>query len=136
MSNVYQPKRKELAKVKVISTEYYRNNRSKFNFIGSVQRGYTAFITTQKNTKTGKRSFVDDTSSLTKRAKNDIVHFFSDQDNRNKGVAYLVLPKTATQKTSISKNKSKKVNPYNDFSYTSTGRIKGSYNVDGFFEPD
>ena len=30
----------------------------------------------------------------------------------------------------------KRSNPYNDFSYTPTGRIKGSYTVDGFFEPD
>lgn len=93
MSNIYQPKRKELAKVKVVSTSEYNANRSKYAFVGSVQRGYTAFMTTQKSQKTGKRSFVDDTSSLTKRAKNDLVKFFSDKENRNKGVAYLVVPK-------------------------------------------
>lgn len=49
MSNVYQPKRKELAKVKVISSGTYRNERSKYKFVGSVQRGYTAFVTTQKS---------------------------------------------------------------------------------------
>ena len=93
MSSVYQPKRKELAKVKVVSSETYRDNRSKLRFVGSIQRGYSAFITTQKNTKTGKRSFVDDTSALTKRTKNDIIRFFSDKENRNKGVVYLVVPK-------------------------------------------
>ena len=31
--------------------------------------------------------------------------------------------------------KTKRSNPYDDFDYTSTGRIKGSY-VDGRFEPD
>ena len=94
MSNVYQPKRKELAKVKVISSGTYRNERSKYKFVGSVQRGYTAFVTTQKSQKTGKCSFVDDTSSLTKRAKNEIVRFFSNKSNRNKGVVYLVVDKT------------------------------------------
>ena len=93
MSSVYQPKTKELAKVKVVSTEYYKNNRSKLKFVGSVQRGYTAFITTQKNTKTGKRSFVDNTSSLTKRSKNELVKFFSNKENRNKSAAYLVVSK-------------------------------------------
>ena len=47
MSSVYQPKRKELAKVKVVSTEHYKNNRSRLKFVGSIQRGYTSFITTQ-----------------------------------------------------------------------------------------
>ena len=36
MSNVYQPKRKELAKVKVVSSKYYGNNRSKYKLVGSV----------------------------------------------------------------------------------------------------
>lgn len=94
MSNVYQPKRKELAKVKVISSGTYRNERSKYKFVGSVQRGYTAFVTTQKSQKTGKCSFIDDTSSLTKRTKNEIVRFFSNKSNRNKGVVYLVVDKT------------------------------------------
>lgn len=93
MSNVYQPKRKELAKVKVVSTQAYKENRSKYKFVGSVQRGYTTFVTTMRNKKTGKCGFVDDTSALTKRSKNDIVKFFSDKENRNKGVAYLVIDK-------------------------------------------
>ncbi len=98
MSNVYQPKRKELAKVKVVSSEYYRDNRSKYQFVGSVQRGYTAFVTTQKSRKTGKNSFVDDTSSLTKKTKDEIVRFFSDIANRNKRAAYLVVTKPSKKK--------------------------------------
>ena len=98
MSSVYQPKRKELAKVKVVSSECYSNNRSKFNLVGRIKRGYTSFITTQANKKTGKCSFVDDTSSLTKRAKNEVVQFFSDKKNTSKGVAYLVVPKTVNKK--------------------------------------
>lgn len=98
MSNVFQPKRKELAKVKVVSSGEYRNAKSKYKFVGSVQRGYTAFVTSQKSQKTGKSSFIDDTSSLTKKTKNEIVGFFSDKSNRNKGVVYLVVDKPKKQK--------------------------------------
>lgn len=93
MSNVYQPKRKELAKVKVMSSGQYNENRSKYKFVGSVQRGYTTFVTTQRNRITGKCSFIDDTSSLTKKTKNEIVRFFSSSENQHKGVVYLVVKK-------------------------------------------
>lgn len=98
MSSVYQPKRKELAKVKVVSSQDYGNNRSKYKFVGRIKRGYTSFITTQSNNKTGKCSFVDDTSSLTKRSKNDLVRFFSDKNNEKKNVAYLVVDKQKIKK--------------------------------------
>lgn len=98
MSSVYQPKRKELAKVKIVSTQTYDKNRSSLKFIGRIKRGYTSFITTQSNKKTGKCSFVDDTSALTKRAKNDVVRFFSDKVNEKKQVAYLVVPKGQNKK--------------------------------------
>ena len=74
MSSVYQPKRKEMAKVKIVSSETYSKDRKKLNLVGSIQRNLTNFITTQRNKKTGKCSFVDDTSSLTKRAKKDVVN--------------------------------------------------------------
>ena len=93
MSSVYQPKRKELAKVKVVSTETYKKNRSKLKLVGSIQRVVPNFVTTQRNKKTGKCSFIDDTSSLTKRSKNEVVQFFLDKNNRKKDVAYLVVPK-------------------------------------------
>lgn len=93
MSSIYQPKRKELAKVKVVSTQTYSENRNKFRYIGSVNRGYTNFVTTKRNKVSGKCSFIDDTSALTKRTKNEITQFFSQHSNRNKGVAYLVVPK-------------------------------------------
>ncbi len=98
MSSIYQPKRKELAKVKVMSSENYSKNRKKLNLIGSIQRCCTNFITTQRNKKTGKCSFVDDTSSLTKRSKNDVVKFFMDKDNKNKEVVYLVVPKSTSKR--------------------------------------
>lgn len=104
MSSVYQPKRKELAKVKVVSSETFSKQRSKLNFIGRVKRGYTAFITTQGNKKTGKCNFIDDTSSLTKKTKCDLVKFFSDKTNTQKGVAYLVVPKESNKNTRDNKN--------------------------------
>lgn len=93
MSNVYQPKRKELAKVKVVSSQFYDDNRSKLRLVGSISRKHTNFVTTQRNKKTGKCSFIDDTSALTKKTKNEIVKFFSDKNNQRKDVAYLVVKK-------------------------------------------
>lgn len=93
MSSVYQPKRKELAKVKVVSSQTYSQNRKKLKFIGSIQRPFSNFITTKRNAKTGKCTFIDDTSALTKRSKNELVNFFIDKQNKNKDVAYLVVPK-------------------------------------------
>lgn len=49
MSSVYQPKSKGLAKVKVVSTQTYRNNRNDFKFVGSLNRSFDCFITTQRN---------------------------------------------------------------------------------------
>ena len=98
MSNVYQPKRKELAKVRVVSSQAYDDNRSKLRLIGTISRKHTNFVTTQRNSKTGKCTFVDDTSSLTKKTKNDIVRFFSDKGNQRKDVAYLVVPKATKGK--------------------------------------
>lgn len=99
MSSVYQPKRKELAKVKVVSSNIYRNNRKTFRLIGTIQRSYTNFVTTQRNQKTGRCSFVDDTGALTKRSKNELVQFFMDKRNKGKSVAYLVVPKVAAKKS-------------------------------------
>lgn len=98
MSNVYQPKRKELAKVKVVSSQFYDDHRSSLRFVGSVSRRHTNFVTTQRNQKTGKCSFIDDSSSLTKKTKNEIVKFFSDKNNQRKDVVYLVVPKEAKGK--------------------------------------
>ena len=98
MSNVYQPRRKEYAKVKVVSSSTYSSNRRKFKLVGSVQRNCANFVTTQRNKTTGKCTFVDDTSALTKRSKNELVQFFMDKKNKGKSVAYLVVPKTQQKK--------------------------------------
>ena len=42
MSSSYQPKRKELAKVKVVSSQKYKENRSKFRLVGKM---LTAVVT-------------------------------------------------------------------------------------------
>lgn len=93
MSSSYQPKTKELAKVRVVSTEHYNKNRSKFKFVGAIGRPLLNFVTTKRNKNTGKSTYVDDTSSLTKKAKGEVVSFFTDRQNKNKDVAYLVVPK-------------------------------------------
>ena len=100
MSSVYQPKHKELAKVKVVSASHYASNRRSLRLVGSIQRSCTNFVTTQRNQKTGKCTFIDDTSALTKRSKNELVQFFMDKKNKGKSVAYLVVPKTSTAKQS------------------------------------
>ena len=93
MSRRFQKKTKELATVKVVSSDNYSKNRKDLKFVGSVQRGYTNFITTKRNKVTGKCSYIDDTSSLTKKSKNEVVNFFMDKKNKRKEVAYLVIPK-------------------------------------------
>ena len=98
MSSSYQPKRKELAKVKAVSSESYSKNRKNLKFVGSIQRSCTNFITTKRNRKTGKCSFIDDTSSLTKRSKNEVVNFFLDKGNKRKDVVYLVVSKEKKSK--------------------------------------
>lgn len=95
MSSSFQPKSKELAKVHVVTTDHYNQNRSKLKLVGSVHRSFSNFVTTKRNNKTGKCSFVDDTSSLTKKTKGQLVRFFTDSKNDHKKVAYLVVPKTA-----------------------------------------
>jgi len=107
MSSSYQPKRKEMAKVKVVSSEKYKAERNKLKLVGSVQRACPNFVTTQRNRKTGKCTFIDDTSSLTKRSKNDLVQFFMDRKNDGKKVAYLVVPKQSKIVAKNSKGGSK-----------------------------
>ena len=93
MSSVYQPKRKELAKVSVISTKEYDKNKKKLRFIGSINKRIPNFITTKRNKNTGVSSYIEDTVALTKRTKKEIVRFFTCKGNQNKEVLYLVIPK-------------------------------------------
>ena len=83
----------------MVSSSDYSKNRQKFNLVGSIQRRCTNFITTQRNQKTGRCSYVEDTSALTKRSKNEVVRFFMDKKNDKKEVAYLVVPKNPSKKS-------------------------------------
>lgn len=96
MSRPYQPKRKEYANTEVVSSEVYDKNRSRLNFIGSVHREFSSFMTTQRNRQTGSCSYIDDTSALTKKSKQEIVRFFSNKRNQRKSVVYIVVPKKLT----------------------------------------
>ena len=98
MSSKYQPKNKNLSTIEVVSSDYFSNNIKQYNLIGVVRRGLSSFITTTKNKKTKKIKFKDDTSSLTKKTKNDLVSFFSDDENASKNVAYLVVKKDLKKK--------------------------------------
>lgn len=93
MSSIFQPKRKELANVRVMSTDEYMKNRMNVKLVGSVSRLFTSFITTQRNKKTGSCSFIEDTAVLTKKTKSSLVRFFMDNRNQQKKVAYLVVPR-------------------------------------------
>ena len=102
MSSTYQPKNKQLANVRVVSADTYGKNRSAFTYVGSIWRGLSNFITTKRNKKTGRCSYIDDTSSLTKKTKGDVARFFSDNGNATKKVAYLVVPRPLPQTSAAS----------------------------------
>ena len=108
MSSSFQPKNKELAKVRVVSSDQYNKNRKYLSFVGSVRKSLSNFITTKRNKTTGKCSFIEDTSALTKKAKGDMVRFFSDKNNKSKKVAYLVVPKVSNNKLGSKKLKRNK----------------------------
>ena len=94
MSSVYQPKNKELAKVSVVSSKEYDKNKQKLRFVGSINKVMPNFVTTKRNKNTGKCTYIEDTTALTKRTKGEVVKFFSRKENRDKKVLYLVVPKT------------------------------------------
>ncbi|MBO5091503.1 MAG: hypothetical protein J6C61_03375, partial [Clostridia bacterium] len=75
------------------STQFYKENRSKCKLIGTVNKNLSSFVTTLRNNATGKCSFIDDTSALTQKTKNELVRFFNKKENDKKHVAYLVVPK-------------------------------------------
>lgn len=99
MSSVYQPKRKELAKVSVVSTKDYDKNKGKLRFVGSINKRFPNFVTTKRNKTTGRCTYIEDTTALTKRTKGEVVKFFSKNENQKKEVLYLVVPKVQTKTT-------------------------------------
>ena len=99
MSSVYQPKRKELAKVSVVSAKDYDRNKGKLRFVGSINKRLPNFVTTKRNKKTGRCTYIEDTTALTKITKSEVLKFFSKNENINKEVLYLVVPKTQKKTT-------------------------------------
>lgn len=96
MSRKFQGKNKDLVNLQVVSSkEVWTKNKQgnyvfnkKYDIYGKVDKGTSSFVTTT-NTKGKNNRFVEDTSKLPKRVKNDIVkHLY----NKNK-VAYLVKKK-------------------------------------------
>ncbi len=94
----YQPKNKNLNVVEVMSSAEYNEHFKTHNLVGVVRRGLSSFITSTRNVKTGKILFKEDTSSLTKRTKNQLVNFFQDNENEGKNFAYLVVKKDLKKK--------------------------------------
>ena len=98
MSRTFKDKNKDLVNLSVITADkvWVLNNNGKrvlntkeYDFFGKVEKNADCFIT--NTTLTGKNhKFVENTSALTKKTKNEIVDNFF---NKNKRVIYLVKNK-------------------------------------------
>lgn len=94
MSRNFQNKNKDLVKLKVLTADkvWTKNKKGKYvidksiNIYGKVEKGADCFITST-NAKGTNHKFIDNTTSLTKKTKNEIVDNFL---NKNKRVIYLV----------------------------------------------
>jgi len=101
MSRVYSKNRKELASIKLISSQdafiIGRNGNEvlnpKINFFGKIYKNFLLNIILSANKLGKKNHYVDDTSSLPSATKERIVDFFINEktDNGNlRRVVYLV----------------------------------------------
>ena len=97
MSRVLQPKNKDLVKLEIKKSKdvWVKNKQGKFvlnnnyDYFGKVDKGLSSFVT--MTNKQGKNiKFVDDTSKLPKKTKNDLVKILSSSNTK---VAYLVKKK-------------------------------------------
>ena len=98
MSRKYQPKTKEYAQVKVISSsQAYVNNKLNPNdeFIGKIDRDMPNMVI-KVNREGQKTKFVEDTCNLTKKTKGEIVDFFKNNKTskgNSRKKAYIVREK-------------------------------------------
>ena len=99
MSSPYQPNNKRFAKVQVVTAEHYRDHKETLEAVGRVRRGMSSFVITPERKK-GNAGFVEDSSALTKKTKNEIVRFFDRPENQTKQSVYLVVPKSKIQNDS------------------------------------
>lgn len=96
MSRKFQEKNKDLVNVSVVSADkVWVKNKGKpvlnkdLDIYGKVEKGFDCFVTST-NLKGSNHKFVENTSNLNKRTKNEIVNKFM---NENKKVVYLVKKK-------------------------------------------
>lgn len=97
MSRVLQPKNKDIVKLNVLkSKDVWEKNKSgkyvlkdKFEYYGKIDKGLSAFVT-KTNKKGLNTQFVENTSSLPKKTKNEIVKVLTDKNTK---VVYLVKDK-------------------------------------------
>lgn len=98
MSRKYQPKTKEYAQVKVVSSDDVYNKDGKLkkgiSLVGKIDRDLPNVVITV-NKKTHKTKFVEDTCNLTKKTKGEIVDFFKNEKTlkgKARRKAYLIKP--------------------------------------------
>ena len=95
MSRTFKDKNKDLVNLEVVSADkvWVANsngkvvlNTKKYDIYGKVDKSADCFVTTT-NLRGKNHKFVENTTSLTKKTKNEIVNNFF---NKNKRVVYLV----------------------------------------------
>lgn len=94
MSRPFRTKNKDLVKLKVVTadqvwTKDKKGNmvlRNDLNIYGRIDKGTSAFITST-NRVGGHHKVVEDTTSLSKKTKNEVVNLLK---NENRRVVYLV----------------------------------------------
>ena len=97
MSRVFKEKNQDLVNLKVLTADkvWVRDKKGNvklnknLNIYGKVEKNSSCFITSS-NLQGKNHKFVEDTSKLTKKTKNEIVNQFN---NNNKRVVYLVKKK-------------------------------------------
>ena len=99
MSNIFAKYRKELSGVKVVSKDkvFIKNHKGKlvrnknYDVIGKVEIDMPNVIL-KANRSGNKTAFIEDTSSLTKKTKSDLIDFFFNKkgERNNKKTAFLV----------------------------------------------
>lgn len=101
MSRIFQNKNKDLANLKVVSAKSVWTKKKNGKYVysknikifGKVDKGTSAFVT-NTNTKGLNNKFIEDTTNLPKKIKNEIVkHLY----NGNR-VAYLIVEEKSKKK--------------------------------------
>lgn len=104
MSRNFQSKNKDLVNLRVVSAKdvWQKNRNGSYSYrkdmqvFGKVDKGTSAFVTNTNNRGTNNR-FIEDTSKLPKRVKNDIVkQLYQSPKTR---VAYLVVEENTRKGT-------------------------------------